>query len=72
MPLLSREEHYVNTKYGKARGGEAVIHVETVRLYHDMLKRLDNQRALGYTPQALQRGFMGLFQSKFGLQLPEK
>jgi hypothetical protein len=37
-----------------------------------MLKRLDSQHALGYTPQALQRGFMGLFQSKFGLQLPEK
>ncbi len=72
MPLLSREEHYLNAKYGKARGGEAVIHVETVRLYHDMLKRLDSQHALGYTPQALQRGFMGLFQSKFGLQLPEK
>jgi len=71
MPLLSREEHYVNTKYGKARGGEAVIHVETVRLYHDMLKRLDSQHALGYTPQALQRGFMGLFQSKLGLQPPK-
>ena len=72
MPLLSREEHYVNTKYGKARGGEAVIHVETVRLYHDMLKRLDSQHALGYTPQTLQRGFMGLFKSKFGLQPPNK
>jgi len=71
MPLLSREEHYANTKYGKARGGEAVIHVETVRLYQDMLKRLDSQHALGYTPQALQRGFMGLFKSKLGLQ-PQK
>jgi hypothetical protein len=46
--------------------------VETVRLYHDMLKRLDNQHALGYTPQVLQRGFMGLFKSKLGLQAPQK
>jgi membrane-bound lytic murein transglycosylase F len=41
MPLLSRPEYYENTKYGQARGGEAVVHVETVRLYHDMMKRLD-------------------------------
>jgi membrane-bound lytic murein transglycosylase F len=27
-------------KYGVARGGEAVVFVETVRLYYDMLKRL--------------------------------
>ncbi len=72
MPLLSRKEYFDNAKFGQARGGEAVIHVETVRLYHDMLKRLDSQHALGYTPQALQRGFMGLFKSKFGLQLPKK
>jgi len=72
MPLLSRKEYFENAKHGQARGGEAVIHVETVRLYHDMLKRLDNQHALGYTPQTLQRGFMGLFKSKFGLQAPKK
>ena len=41
MPLLARPEYHENTKYGQARGGEAVIHVETVRLYHDMLKRLE-------------------------------
>jgi membrane-bound lytic murein transglycosylase F len=71
MPLLSREEYYSTTKYGKARGGEAVIHVETVRLYHDMLKRLDSQHALGYTPQTLQHGFLSLFKSKLGLQPPK-
>jgi len=71
MPLLSREEYYSTTKYGKARGGEAVVHVETVRLYHDMLKRLDSQHALSNTPQALQHGFMGLFKSKLGLQAPK-
>lgn len=70
MPLLSRQDYYENAKHGKARGGEAVIHVETVRLYHDMLNRLDNQNALGIAPQALQRGFLGLFKSKLGLQPP--
>jgi membrane-bound lytic murein transglycosylase F len=43
MPLLSRPSFYKNTKRGKARGGEAVILVETVRLYHDMLKRIEVQ-----------------------------
>ncbi len=46
MPLLSRSEYYEHTKYGQARGGEAVVHVETVRLYHDMLKRLDTEGKL--------------------------
>ncbi len=40
MPLLSRPAYFEQTKYGQARGGEAVILVETVRLYHDMLNRL--------------------------------
>jgi membrane-bound lytic murein transglycosylase F len=46
MPLLARPEYYENTKFGRARGGEAVVHVETVRLYHDMLKRLDTEGKL--------------------------
>ncbi|OIO82427.1 MAG: hypothetical protein AUJ90_02030 [Gallionellaceae bacterium CG1_02_60_948] len=50
MPLLSRPEYYEQTKYGQARGGEAVVHVETVRLYHDMLKRLDTEGKLPDTP----------------------
>ncbi|MFZ2161667.1 MAG: membrane-bound lytic murein transglycosylase MltF [Sideroxyarcus sp.] len=45
MPLLSRPSFYNKTKHGKARGGEAVILVETVRLYHDMLKRLEEQNS---------------------------
>lgn len=40
MPLLSRPAYYSKAKRGQARGGEAVILVETVRLYHDMLKRM--------------------------------
>ena len=40
MPLLADPQYFDLTKYGQARGGEAVIFVETVRLYHDMLKHL--------------------------------
>ena len=29
-------------KHGYARGGEAVVFVETVRLYHDMLKSISS------------------------------
>lgn len=49
MPLLSRPEYYETTKFGRARGGEAVVHVETVRLYHDMMKRLDAEGKLPKT-----------------------
>ncbi len=41
MPLLNKPEFYQQAKHGQARGGEAVILVETVRLYEDMLNRLD-------------------------------
>jgi len=72
MPLLSRPAYYEKTKYGQARGGEAVIHVETVRLYHDMLKRLDSQNELRDTPQGLQRRFLNLFKGKLGLSAPRQ
>jgi membrane-bound lytic murein transglycosylase F len=59
MPLLSRPSFYKNSKRGKARGGEAVILVETVRLYHDMLKRLDAQENLYQLPPVLKKSFVG-------------
>ncbi len=40
MPLLAQPEYFEQTKHGRARGGEAVILVETVRLHFDMLKHL--------------------------------
>ena len=70
MPLLSRPAYYSKLKYGQARGGEAVIHVETVRLYHDMLKRLDAQNELLDTPLGMQRKFINLFKGKLGLTAP--
>ncbi|MES1980974.1 MAG: membrane-bound lytic murein transglycosylase MltF [Pseudomonadota bacterium] len=38
LPLLTQAEYFEKTKHGRARGGEAVILVETVHLYYDMLK----------------------------------
>ena len=40
FPLLSRPEYAANAKHGAARGGEAVVLVETVQLYRDMLQRV--------------------------------
>jgi membrane-bound lytic murein transglycosylase F len=59
MPLLSRPSFYKKAKRGKARGGEAVILVETVRLYQDMLKRLDAQENLYQLPPVLKKSFVG-------------
>ncbi len=59
MPLLSRPSYYNSAKHGKARGGEAVILVETVRLYDDMLKRLDTQENLYRLPSTLKNSFVG-------------
>lgn len=43
MPLLNQPEYFEQLKHGYARGGEAVILVENIRMYYDMLKRLDRQ-----------------------------
>jgi len=61
MPLLSRPAFYTKSKHGKARGGEAVILVETVRLYQDMLKRLETQHSLYSLPSSPRRGLVGSF-----------
>jgi membrane-bound lytic murein transglycosylase F len=44
LPLMSRPEYYKRLKSGRARGGEAVILVENVRTYHDILRRLDSPK----------------------------
>jgi membrane-bound lytic murein transglycosylase F len=44
MPLLTQPEYFEKTRHGYARGGEAVVLVETVRLYYDMLKHLDTRQ----------------------------
>jgi membrane-bound lytic murein transglycosylase F len=51
MPRLSEPKIAATVRHGSARGGEAVIYVETVRLYHDILKRLlRDEYKLLYTP----------------------
>ena len=39
LPLLAKPQYYKRLKSGKGRGGEAVIMVENIRVYTDILKR---------------------------------
>lgn len=41
LPLLAREKYYNRLKSGRGRGGEAVIMVENIRTYFDVLCRLE-------------------------------
>lgn len=51
LPLMSRPEYYERLKSGRARGGEAVILVENVRNYFDVLSRFEPI----YTPPSLSK-----------------
>lgn len=39
LPLLARPAYYSRLKSGRARGGEAVVLVENVRMFYDILQR---------------------------------
>lgn len=41
LPLMVRPEYYKRLKSGRARGGEAVIMVENVRTFYDILSRFE-------------------------------
>jgi membrane-bound lytic murein transglycosylase F len=41
LPLLAREKYYNRLKSGRGRGGEAVIMVENIRTYYDILSRFE-------------------------------
>ena len=41
LPLLAQADQADDTKHGVARGGQAVVFVETVRAYYDVLLRLE-------------------------------
>lgn len=41
LPLLAQPEYYERLKSGRARGGEAVILVENIRNYYDVLSRFE-------------------------------
>ena len=49
LPLLALPEYYSRLKSGRARGGEAVILVENIRNYFDVLSRIE----MMYTPPSL-------------------
>ncbi len=42
MPLLSDSDQFSQTKHGFCRGGEAVVFVENVRTYYDILVKYEN------------------------------
>ena len=59
MPLLNRPNYYTTLKHGYARGGEAVILVESIRNYYDMLKRLEpEQTSISYKLTKPLRGLL--------------
>lgn len=43
LPLLRQKRHYKTTRYGYARGNEAVTYVENIRRYYDTLVWLDER-----------------------------
>jgi membrane-bound lytic murein transglycosylase F len=43
LPLLKQKKYYKPTKYGYARGDEAVNYVENIRRYYDTLTWMDNK-----------------------------
>ena len=56
LPLLAQPRYYQRLKSGKGRGGEAVIMVENIRVYADILNRYERQfRPLDIVP-GLQEG----------------
>ncbi|MDD5056466.1 MAG: membrane-bound lytic murein transglycosylase MltF [Sideroxydans sp.] len=72
MPLLARPAYFAKAKHGKARGGEAVILVETIRLYHDMLKRLDSADEQNSAQNNLPDKLIGLLKGRLGLSAPQQ
>jgi membrane-bound lytic murein transglycosylase F len=43
LPLLNQYEHYSTLKFGFARGGAAVIFVESIRTYHKILEKYEDK-----------------------------
>jgi membrane-bound lytic murein transglycosylase F len=53
LPLLSHSQYFEGLKHGYARGGEAVILAESVRVYHDILMRYERPHIPGSRPNDL-------------------
>jgi len=52
LPQLARPEIYARLKSGAARGGEAVIMVENIRSYYDILSRFEPAHISAYPAQS--------------------
>ena len=52
LPQLARPEIYARLKSGAARGGEAVIMVENIRSYYDILSRFEPAHVSIYAAQS--------------------
>ncbi|MBE7213829.1 membrane-bound lytic murein transglycosylase MltF [Shewanella benthica] len=46
LPLLQKRKYYKRTRYGYARGNEAVHYVDSIRRYYDTLVWVDNQNRM--------------------------
>ncbi|MBA6231733.1 MULTISPECIES: membrane-bound lytic murein transglycosylase MltF [unclassified Colwellia] len=53
LPLLKQKKYYKPTKYGYARGDEAVNYVENIRRYYDTLTWMDNKSKENAIPQPI-------------------
>jgi membrane-bound lytic murein transglycosylase F len=51
LPMLTQFQHYSKLKNGFARGGAAVIFVESIRTYYDILAKYEAKDAATPTPQ---------------------
>ncbi len=56
LPLLAQPKYYERLKSGRARGGEAVILVENIRSYYDILLRHEPARFLVAEAPEARRG----------------
>ena len=66
LPLLAQPKYYERVKSGRARGGEAVLLVENIRAYYDILARHEPS----YQPlSARMEGMIGMQGSSPGLKL---
>ncbi|WP_076410802.1 membrane-bound lytic murein transglycosylase MltF [Shewanella sp. UCD-KL12] len=54
LPLLHKRKYYKQTRYGYARGNEAVHYVDSIRRYYDTLVWVDNQNKLMEDEEARQ------------------
>jgi membrane-bound lytic murein transglycosylase F len=71
LPLLAKEQYYRRLKSGKGRGGEAVIMVENIRMFVDILNRHERaDRVLATDVQTTTGGLSHPLQTVYAPALP--